>query len=102
MVGTPRRQVRRRAASQADDAAGDDDTTTATAPTDAWMPQPAPGWAGPSRSATEPAPTVSVPFRVIRKGSRPAESEAPPSQPQAPQPVPSSDDDWGSPVSDDW
>ena len=26
-------------------------------------------WAGPTRSAGEPAPTVSVPFRVIRKGS---------------------------------
>ncbi len=27
------------------------------------------GWAGPSRAATDPPPTVSVPFRVLRRGS---------------------------------
>ena len=29
-----------------------------------WMPS----WAGPTRAAAEPPPTVTVPFRVIRKG----------------------------------
>ena len=91
MEPAPRRQVRRRAEDEEHDESA---------------PQPARGWAGPSRSATEPAPTVSVPFRVIRKGSRPAESapsraQAQP-QSQPPQPPASSDDDWSVPVSDDW
>lgn len=32
-------------------------------------------WAGPSRSASDPPPTVSVPFRVVRKG-RPTKAAA--------------------------
>ena len=54
-------------------------------------------WAGPSRGASEPAPTVSVPFRVIRKPRSAA--AAAPSSPAAPTVV---NDDWGSASNDDW
>lgn len=54
-------------------------------------------WAGPSRGASEPAPTVSVPFRVIRKPRSAA--AAAPSSPAAPTVV---SDDWGSASNDDW
>lgn len=54
-------------------------------------------WAGPSRGASEPAPTVSVPFRVIRKPRSAA--AAAPSSPAAPAVV---NDDWGSASNDDW
>ena len=63
-------------------------------------PQPPPGWgeppatsAGPQRPPGAPAPTVEVPFRVIRKGSA-----APTSTPVA-QAV---GDGWSSAPSDDW
>lgn len=54
-------------------------------------------WAGPSRGASEPAPTVSVPFRVIRQPRSAA--AAAPSSPAAPTVV---NDDWGSASNDDW
>jgi len=56
-------------------------------------------WAGPSRGASEPAPTVSVPFRVIRKPRATAPAAAAPSSPAAPAVV---NDDWGSAGNDDW
>lgn len=66
------------------------------------------GWAGPTRAAAEPAPTVSVPFRVIRKGRAQssagaatrasAASSGTTSQPSGG----SSADDWTTPASDDW
>lgn len=60
--------------------------------------RPAATWAGPPRSAGEPAPTVSVPFRVIRKGSAPTSTPA-----AAAQPAPTSDaNDWNTPLSEDW
>ncbi len=99
---TPRRQVRRRADDEPEESGARSE------PGEPWMPQPAPGWAGPSRSATDPAPTVSVPFRVIRKGQRASDNAAaaPASRSTtaaAGQPASSAaDDDWGSPVSDDW
>ena len=87
----PRRQVRRRTA---ETATWDD----ADQPTEPAQPSSA-AWAGPSRSAAEPAPTVSVPFRVIRRGERQAAAAAPPSQPAA---SATSADDWDAPARDDW
>ena len=60
-------------------------------------------WAGPSRNPQEPAPTVSVPFRVIRKGASPA----PPWPAQAPAAAAAASSnadnaDWNTPISDDW
>jgi uncharacterized integral membrane protein len=65
-------------------------------------------WAGglPSRSPGEPAPTVSVPYRVIRRGSeRPFQSTSPSDGRGevrgAPQPV-AIEDDWNASASDEW
>ena len=53
--------------------------------------------AGPPRPPGEPAPTVAVPFRVIRKGSNPA----PPGEPVVAQAA-AVGDGWDNPSSDDW
>ena len=53
------------------------------------------GWAGPSRAPTDPPPTVSVPFRVIRK----ATTVAPPAAASDGSNV---SDGWDTPSSDDW
>ena len=76
----PRRQVRRRSEPAAD------------------IPRPAAAWAGPARRAGEPAPTVSVPFRVIRKGSAASDKPAP----TTPQADPGDANDWNRPLSEDW
>lgn len=34
-------------------------------------------WAGPSRGASEPPPTVAVPYRIVRKGRAPAAAASP-------------------------
>lgn len=95
----PRRQVRRGAAEA---------EAEAEAPPEPRSPRPrgeqprngrgpAP-WAGPSRGASDPPPTVSVPFRVIRRG-RPAAASA------TARPAPPSSggaEDWNTPTNDDW
>ena len=99
-VVAPRRQVRRRSDEQ-----GDDWQEPRREPSRAEGPASPPpqrpfAWAGPARSAGEPAPTVSVPFRVIRKGAAPANRPA-----AATSPAPASTDDnndWNSPLSEDW
>ncbi|MDP4708309.1 MAG: hypothetical protein NWR94_08940, partial [Cyanobium sp. MAG_237] len=53
--------------------------------------------AGPPRPPGEPAPTVAVPFRVIRKGSNPA----PAGEPVVAQAA-AVGDGWDNPSSDDW
>jgi uncharacterized integral membrane protein len=58
-------------------------------------PAPPPASAGPSRAPGEPAPTVEVPFRVIRRGQTPR-------PPQPPEPAVSAPDDWSSNAEDDW
>mgnify|MGYP006280437905 CR=1 FL=1 len=72
-------------------------------------------WAGPSRNPQDPAPTVSVPFRVIRQGTAAARAKgtAQP-DPTAKRPAAASTNtgatdpagfnnaDWDSPISDDW
>ncbi len=65
----------------------------------AWAPPPAASGpaAGPARPPGDPAPTVAVPFRVIRKGRRP-EAQAEPAPPQAT----AVGDGWDSAPSDDW
>ncbi len=80
-----------------------------------WESPPA-GWgsAGGSRAPGEPAPTVSVPFRVIRRGeAAPSQSTAqaaaasrwrqePQREPErVAEPVPAGED-WGAMASDDW
>lgn len=74
-------------------------------------PAPPAGWdgAGGSRAPGEPAPTVSVPFRVVRRPA-PAEAAAGPAgramaHEQEPQPVPVGDawdSDWNGQAGDDW
>ena len=100
-----RRQVRRRSDGWGGEPRGgaeadqgdtwDDAPAAAAAPTTAW--------AGPARGAGEPAPTVSVPFRVIRKGS--TTPQAAPAQPTPTATATSasqSSDDWGASLSDEW
>lgn len=68
-----------------------------------------PSWgAGPSRAPGEPAPTVAVPFRVLRRGDgggvAPPEAERREKQQRSdPEPVAvAADDDWGAAERDDW
>jgi len=97
-----RRQVRRSPIGEADNSRDDD---AAAPPRNAWS-----GWAGPTRAAADPPPTVSVPFRVIRKGSgRPgpsADGQTIPTRPQAPTAASSTatavGDGWEAPTSEDW
>ena len=62
--------------------------------------------AGPSRGPGEPAPTVEVPFRVLRRGGGDAttsRAEAPRVEVPQRQPVPvAADDDWAEDRGDDW
>ncbi len=85
--GTLRRQVRRTAPDPLEDWR---EPQAAPAP----APRPA---AGPPRPPGDPAPTVAVPFRVIRKGRTTAPS---------PEPVVAQatavGDGWDAPTSDDW
>ena len=63
-------------------------------------PSRSPFQAGPSRAPGEPAPTVAVPFRVIRKGQ--AASSAPPHAPEAKATAVAVGDGWDQAASDDW
>ncbi len=72
-----------------------------------WRESPPPDWAavGGSRAPGEPAPTVAVPFRVLRRGqgSAPA-AEAPTAErgrEREPEPV-AAGDEWGAAGSEDW
>jgi hypothetical protein len=96
-----RRQVRRRASANDDaqDSFERDEPDTGNQRS-SWEPEPAASWAGPSRGAADPAPTVSVPFRVIRKGS--AKTEPAPQQNPGAQASPAQADDWNTMLSDDW
>lgn len=69
----------------------------------AWQDEAAvPAWAGPARAAGEPAPTVSVPFRVIRRGQATAPAPEPTATAAATARAVSTDDDWASPTSEEW
>ena len=102
----PRRQVRRRSESDAEPerAAERDKDRWQAGPKAPWAGVSAP-WAGPSRAANEPAPTVSVPFRVIRKGKPVGTSQGDTAgQPNAqatPSTAPAADD-WNAAAIDDW
>ena len=114
-VLSERRQVRRRPDEEAEGWGGFDDaprnprrstssTDAASAPASS---TPWSSWAGPTRAAADPPPTVSVPFRVIRKGrgpSAPAAGSAASPAPQAAtaKTATATGDDWGTPASDDW
>jgi hypothetical protein len=98
-----RRQVRRGPRSRAEDP----EAEPAGAPDSSWG-----GWAGPSRAPSDPPPTVSVPFRVIRRGSQaPARPSGPASSPApsaSPEPAASPatavvvGDGWDTSPSDAW
>ncbi|MFZ9952238.1 MAG: hypothetical protein ACO3FA_08105 [Vulcanococcus sp.] len=66
------------------------------------------GWAGPSRAAADPPPTVAVPYRVIRKGSGHPAAQPPKASATATAPAgthadaSASADGWDSPMNDDW
>ncbi|MFM2080885.1 MAG: hypothetical protein RLZZ219_1567 [Cyanobacteriota bacterium] len=65
-----RRQVRRRAEAEPDGAPWPAEARNpATGRSPSEPRDQGGGWAGPTRAAAEPPPTVSVPFRVIRRGS---------------------------------
>ena len=60
------------------------------------------GW--PERDVRDPAPTVAVPFRVIKRG-KPASSHAEgraSAQTKAAAATTPTEDDWDQPLSDDW
>ncbi|WP_438982083.1 hypothetical protein [Vulcanococcus sp.] len=100
----PRRQVRRSRGSEPP--MGSDGSTAAPHQNEGWGEDQArpSAWAGPARRAGEPAPTVSVPFRVIRKGSatQPAQSAQSTQKAPAEPASTTSADDWGTSQSDDW
>jgi hypothetical protein len=110
-----RRQVRRRLGQEAAEPWDDEQPRYREAPQARWEPRepPASAWgnAGGSRAPGEPAPTVAVPFRVIRRGEAPPVSaaERAPSRgarrearrEPMPEPVPAGDD-WNAAASDDW
>ena len=83
----PRRQVRRGA------------PEVEPEPTPRQPPRRSAPWAGPSRSASDPPPTVSVPFRVIRRAQSTA--TAPSGAPQA-RAGAATAEDWNAPADDDW
>lgn len=69
--------------------------------------------AGPTRAAGEAAPTVAVPFRVIRRATATATTAATTAAPAAPQqpapvsrraaqPAATAGDGWGNPLQDEW
>lgn len=97
----PRRQVRRSRGSEPP--MGSDGTTAAPHQNEGWGEEQArpSAWAGPARRAGEPAPTVSVPFRVIRKGSATQPAQSAKTTPAEPASTASADD-WGTSQSDDW
>ena len=97
----PRRQVRRSRGSEPP--MGSDGTTAAPHQNEGWGEEQArpSAWAGPARRAGEPAPTVSVPFRVIRKGSATQPAQSAKTTPAEPASTTSADD-WGTSQSDDW
>ena len=93
----PRRQVRR-------GADGPEPRPSSPPPPPRSEPRSAP-WAGPSRSASDPPPTVSVPFRVIRraKAATATANRAPAAAAAAAQAATApAADDWNSPDQDDW
>ena len=97
----PRRQVRRSRGSEPP--MGSDGSTAAPHQNEGWGEEQArpSAWAGPARRAGEPAPTVSVPFRVIRKGSATQPAQSAKTTPAEPASTASADD-WGTSQSDDW
>jgi len=74
------------------------------------------GFSGPERAPQDPLPTISVPFRVIRRGTAagagPGSTPPPPpgshgwgmapNQAAASQPVASGAEGWEDPLADDW
>ncbi len=75
---------------------------TAGAAWSGW-PTAGPGVAGPERGPHEPAPTVAVPFRVIRRGRSGGRAEPVPTAAATPGASAGGDaEGWDIPLSDDW
>lgn len=67
-----------------------------------FQPPPRPS-SGPERAATEPPPTLSVPFRVIRQGRSTSSATGTTSSARSPAPAQASGaDGWEQPLSDAW
>ena len=104
----PRRSVRRRADEELWDEEPAPRARRNAEPRGDWGAEedaePAAPWAGPSRGVAEPAPTVSVPFRVIRRGQQGASEEPARESATATAEVMSTadPDDWGSSGSEEW
>ena len=100
-----RRQVRRGRDEQADDEPW---TQTRPEPSEVAEARQSPwgNWAGPTRAAADPPPTVSVPFRVIRKGSARADAAAEQASARSrttnAATAAAVGDGWDNPSSDDW
>ena len=86
----PRRQVRRRPWAEENESDSGPE------------PAEAPAWAGPARAAGEPAPTVSVPFRVIRRGSAAGSTAAASPSAATAAPPANNPDDWNDNSAEDW
>jgi len=101
-----RRQVRRRAGGDAEERAGSaPGAEPAAEPAERGGRANWSAWAGPSRGAAEPPPTVSVPFRVIRKGRGPAAAAAAPAPAAAatsPAQAAAVGDGWDSSGGEEW
>ena len=102
----PRRQVRRGSDTdvESERTAERHEDRWPAGPKAPWAAASAP-WAGPSRGANEPAPTVSVPFRVIRKGqpAQASQGETPSqAKTQATASTAPAANDWNTAASDDW
>ncbi|MEX0588493.1 MAG: hypothetical protein WD136_04485 [Cyanobium sp.] len=95
-AGSQRRQVRRPL---------DDNDRMPPPGREPQVPQPVQA-AGPPRPPGDPAPTVAVPFRVIRKGRNSAASPMASQAPTSPEPVKAQaaavGDGWDRPSNDDW
>lgn len=92
--GALRRQVRRAARDPFEDWRDPPAQAPPRPPGEDQAPRPA---AGPPRAPGDPAPTVAVPFRVIRKGR----NAAPTPEPVVAQAT-AVGDGWDAPPSDDW
>lgn len=92
-----RRRVRRRRDDDRENGGGPQPSATADRD---WNP----AWAGPTRAAADPPPTVSVPFRVIRKGRSEASAGTAPGAgiSNAANAAATDGDGWEAPPTDDW
>ena len=73
----------------------------AAEPVAAGAPPAGSGFSGPQRAPQDPLPTISVPFRVLRRGNTPGPGPAVHSWPPA-QPAAATAEGWDDPLNEDW